>query len=110
MSIHRTLQHNGQTYIVVSVDMTTADNIVIAAPITGGRVNRKTGAVVSVAYDGNKQVRLVNPRIKPGLTGAQLRDAVIQSAAHYVRPMTLTEALGKADPELIKLVEKAINA
>jgi len=107
MSIHRTIQHEGQTYIVLSVDMRSEDNVVIAAPITGGRVSTKTGAVVSVAYDGRAQVRVVNPTIQPGLTGAQLRNAVMVSASKLTRaPLSL----GVVDPELRALVERAINA
>lgn len=107
MTIHRTVMHRGQRMLVVSCDMTTADNLVQVAPITGGRINARTGAVVSVAYDSSKQERLVNPRMEPGLTGAQLRNAIMESAARLVRrPLSL----GQADPELVKLVEKAINA
>jgi hypothetical protein len=107
MSIHRTVQHAGRTMIVISVDMTTSENIVHVAPITGGRINTKTGAVVSVAYASDQRVRLVNPHMSTGLTGAQLRNAIMDSAARLVRkPLSL----GPADPELVALVNKAINA
>ncbi len=106
MSIHRTVQHEGRLFIVVSVDMTTPQTIVHAAPITGGKVNTKTGAVVSVAYAGDEKVRLVNPRMTPGLTGVQLRNAIMDSAARMSRkPLP---SLGPVDPELLRIVEKAL--
>ncbi len=106
MSIHRTIQHDGQTYIVLSVDMHSDDNVVIAAPITGGRVSTKNGAVVSVAYDGLAQVRVTNPTIQHGLTGAQLRNAVMVAASKLTRAAT---QLGVVDPVLRTLVERALS-
>jgi hypothetical protein len=107
MSIHRTIQHESQLYIVIDVDMRGEQTFVWAAPITGGRINTKTGAVVSVAYDGDKRVKLTNPRMSKGLSGAQLRNAIMESAARLVRPSL---SLGNASPELLAIVQKALGA
>jgi hypothetical protein len=120
----RTIEHDGQTYIVSSVDLSTADTIIHARRLISCKYDKKTLNVTS-ATTTRKTVRIVNPEAKPkavkftktvalklmGRLSSTVVPSVSLKTVHNGAELRdgLAGALGKADAYTSRLVAKALG-
>ncbi len=95
----RTVQHDGRTLAVLTVDFSTDDTIVIAAPVVGFK--HRLGRVTQIRTNSAYRVRLVNPEITE-------TPKMVSAVRPMLAPRAPAPSLGPVPVELAKLAERIV--